>query len=89
MLNNIWMYIVGAVGAAFAVLMALLKREKGKREEAEKQVRNEQQKVKQVEQTVEIQKARQKVQEEARDVQAENESNRGKRPTGNFGDKRL
>ena len=84
-MNKLWLAIAGA----FATLWALLMRSNKQRDKAQQETRNERAKVERAKDAAEIHEARQQANEEARNVQAENYAKRGKRPTGNFGDRRL
>ena len=84
-MSKLWVYIAGAFGA----LLAMLNITQRQRDKAQQETRNERAKVERAKDTATIHKARQQANEEARNVQAENDSKRGNRPTGNLGDRRL
>lgn len=93
MLSSLKLYIIGAIGGLFAILFGWLKVAQSQRDkariEADKQAQARMAENAKHNQVNEISKARVKANEEAKQVQSESVNTRGKRPTGNFGDKRL
>ena len=91
MLNSIKLWIAGAAAAAFAVLFGWLKVTQSQRDkariEADKQAQARMAENAKHKQVTDIHKARVVANEEAKQVKPSD--TRGKRPTGNFGDKRL
>ena len=91
MLNSIKLWLIGAAGAAFALLFGWLKVTQHQRDkakvEAEKQAQARMAESAKHKQAKSVSEARVKANEEAKQVKPSD--TRGKRPTGNFGDKRL
>lgn len=91
MLSSLKLYIIGAVGGLFAILFGWLKVTQAQRDkariEAEKQAQARMAENAKAKQATTISKARVEANEEAKQVKPSD--TRGKRPTGNFGDKRL
>lgn len=89
MFSKLW----AAVAAVFVALVGMLTLERWRREKAQQEAKQHKlaREVEAVKNEVQqnISDARIKANEEARQVQAENNDARGKRPAGNFGDKRL
>lgn len=89
MFSKLW----AATVAVFAALVGMLTLERWRREKAQREAKRHKQarEVEAVKNEVQrnISDARIKANDEAKQVQAENNDNRGKRPSGNFGDKRL
>lgn len=91
MFSNIKLWLIGASGAAFALLFGWLKVAQSQRNaaviEAEKQAQARMAESAKHKQQTNIHKARVEANEEAKQVKPSD--TRGKRPNGNFGDKRL
>lgn len=93
MLSNVKLWLYGAAAGLVALLFGWLKLTQAQRDkarvEAEKQARARFAEKAKYNQAQSVSKARIAAAEEAKHVETENNSNRGKRPAGNFGDKRL
>lgn len=91
MLNSIKLWIITAIGTAFAVLFGWLKITQVQRDrariEAEKQAQARMAENAKFKQSTAISKARVEANEESKQVKPSD--TRGKRPVGNFGDKRM
>lgn len=93
MLSSIKIWIYGAVGGLIAILFGWIKVAQSQRDkariEAERQAQARMAENAKAKQSAGVSKARVKANEEAKQVESEAVSTRGKRPTGNFGDRRL
>lgn len=91
MFNSIKLWLYGGAAALFALLFGWLKVEQSQRNaaviEAEKQAQARMAESAKHKQQASIHKARVEANEEAKQVKPSD--TRGKRPTGNFGDKRI
>lgn len=93
MLNNIKLWLYGAAAGLIAILYGWLKLAQSQRDkakiEADKQAQARMAESAKHKQATNVLAAQIKAKQEAQNVENENKSSRGKRPAGNFGDKRL
>lgn len=92
-MTRLWMVFWGALSAAFAGLLMLLKIRTGQRNKAQEKAQVAENKAATVVKVKEVQtaitQARQQAAKRANEVQSENIKNSNLPPVGDFGDKRL